>query len=228
MSDSERNRPGAKSPEDRLEDTVVEILGFDNDDDSNGDDGSGVGGERDGRSAALEAEIDEQKERYVRLRADFDNFRKRTERERGEIERYALVEPVRELLPVVDNLERALTSAAQQGGGDDLKQGVEMVLRQLQEVLRRFGLTVVPALGERFDPSLHEAVAHQSSNDVEAPTVVDEFQRGYRLNDRLLRPAMVRVAMPADSAATVEGGNLSAASSAERSGEPNSGPPEEN
>jgi molecular chaperone GrpE len=146
----------------------------------------------------LESALAVERERYLRLRADLDNFRKRAERERAEVERYAGAEVARELLPVVDNLERAL--AAVPGEGDDLRRGVEMILRQLEEILRRLGVTKVASLGERFDPSHHEAVMHEESEEVEVPTVVAELQRGYRLNDRLLRPAMVKVAMPADDA----------------------------
>ncbi|MGE0641344.1 MAG: nucleotide exchange factor GrpE [Thermoanaerobaculia bacterium] len=198
MSDGDNGSAGPKPGDDAFDDTVVEILGFDEE----SDDREGAAGEApaSAESRRLAEELAEQKERFVRLRADFDNFRKRAERERGEIERYALVEPIRDLLPVVDNLERALAAAAQQNAGDDLRQGVEMIHRQLQDVLKRFGLTVVAARGERFDPSLHEAVSHESSAEVEAPMVIDEYQRGYRLNERLLRPALVRVAMPVEPA----------------------------
>lgn len=195
MSDGDNGSADPKEGNDPFEDTVVEILGFEDED---GEDpvSASQGGSADVRR--LEEELEEQKERFVRLRADFDNFRKRADRERGEIERYALVEPVRELLPVVDNLERALAAAAQKSAGGDLQQGVEMIHRQLQDVLKRFGLTIVAARGERFDPSIHEAVSHESSAEVQAPTVIDEYQRGYRLNERLLRPALVRVAMPVE------------------------------
>jgi molecular chaperone GrpE len=171
------------------EDTVVEILGFDEESEAEIPATPAPGA----NERRLESELAVERERYLRLRADFDNFRKRAERERGEIERYALAEPARELLPVVDNLERAL---AAQGSSEDLRRGVEMILRQLEELLRRFGLTPVAALGERFDPSVHEAVMREESGEVSLPTVVAELQRGYRLNDRLLRPAMVKVVLP--------------------------------
>lgn len=137
-------------------------------------------------------------ERHLRLRADFDNFRKRMEREREETRRYALTEPLRELLPVLDNLERAATA---QGRLEDLQRGVEMIARQLAETLRRYGLTEVEAMGAPFDPQVHEAVMREESADVRVPTVVGEMQRGYRLHERLLRPAMVRVAVPVEPAA---------------------------
>jgi molecular chaperone GrpE len=158
----------------------------------------------------LRTELRAAEDRYVRLRADFDNFRKRSEREREEVLRYVLVEPLRALLPVVDNLERALTA---QGSLEDLRRGVEMIARQIGETLRKLGLSEVPAVGERFDPRMHEAVMREESDTVEAPTVIAEFQRGYWLHDRLLRPAMVRVAVPVDA-----GGQDAAADAAAASG----------
>lgn len=142
-------------------------------------------------------ELAELRDRHLRLLADFDNFRKRAERELEERTRYVLAEPIRELLPVLDNLERALTA---QGAEGDLIRGVEMIARQFLDVLRRFGVERVPAVGALFDPRRHEAVMRVESSDVTAPTVVEEFQRGYLLRDRLLRPAMVKVAVPAESA----------------------------
>ena len=143
----------------------------------------------------LRAELEETSDRYLRLRADFENYRKRVDRESEESARRALAEPIRELLPVVDNLERALAAV---GDPDELRGGVELTLRQTTDVLRRFGLVEIPALGRPFDPQLHEAVARAEEPGVDVPTVVAEYQRGYWLNDRLLRPAMVRVAVPAE------------------------------
>ena len=196
MDDGRRDDGG------ELDDAVVEILGFE-DDDSDPPAKPAAASANDPSAAELVAE----RERYLRLRADFDNFRKRAERERAEVERYAIAEPARQLLPVVDNLERALAASAS-GTGDELRRGVEMILRQLEEALKRFGVVAVPAMGERFDPSVHEAVAHEESSGVGVPTVIAEFQRGYRLNDRLIRPAMVKVALPAggDAAGSDEGG----------------------
>jgi len=147
--------------------------------------------------AELRREIADLRDRSVRTLADFDNYRKRSERERRDAVRYAASAPLGDLLEVVDNLERALAAG---GSSDDLKLGVEMTLRQLEEVLRRHGIEGVPAAGQRFDPAHHEAVSRLVDPDVEAPTVVEELQRGYRLHDRLLRPARVVVAVPEDEA----------------------------
>ncbi|HEV7514781.1 MAG TPA: nucleotide exchange factor GrpE [Thermoanaerobaculia bacterium] len=151
----------------------------------------------------LRREIADLRDRSMRTLADFDNFRKRSERERQEAKRYALLEPLRDFLAVVDNLERALSA---QGSAEDLKRGVEMTLRQFQEQLRRHGVKEVPAKGAAFDPALHEAVSRQEDPTVDRPTVVEELQRGYMMHERLLRPAMVKVAVPAEKPAPAPAG----------------------
>lgn len=158
------------------------------------DAGAGAGGP--GGESELERlrrENADLRERSVRTLADFDNYRKRSERERQDIRRYAVVEPLRELLGVMDNLELALSA---DGPAEDLKRGVEMIHRQMQDLLRRFGAKEVPAVGEPFDPAVHEAVAREEDPTVKSATVKEELRRGYTIHDRLLRPSMVKVAMP--------------------------------
>jgi molecular chaperone GrpE len=167
--------------------------------------GSAESGDSEEEVAKLRREIADLRDRSMRTLADFDNFRKRSERERQEAKRYALLEPLRDLVGVVDNLERALGS---QGSAEDLKRGVEMTLRHFQEQLRRHGVKEVPAKGEAFDPALHEAVSRQEDPTVERPTVAEELQRGYMIHDRLLRPAMVKVAVPAEKPANPPGGTI--------------------
>jgi molecular chaperone GrpE len=150
--------------------------------------------EREAMVAALEAEIVDLRDRSIRTLADFENFRKRAEREREESRRFAIADTVRDLLPVLDNLERALSA---EGSVEDLKAGVEMVLRQLRESLRQRGVEEVKSRGEPFDPAFHEAVTREEDAGVAVPMVAEELQRGYTLHGRLLRPAMVRVAVPA-------------------------------
>ena len=150
----------------------------------------------------LRQEIADLRDRSMRTLADFDNFRKRSERERQELRRYALFEPLRELLTVSDNLGLALSA---QGSAEDLKRGVEMIHRQMQELMRRFGVTEIPAVGQPFDPTLHEAVSREERADTRVPTVVEELRRGYRMHDRLLRPAMVKVAVPPEAAPAAAG-----------------------
>ncbi len=134
------------------------------------------------------------RERYLRVLADFDNFRKRTERERDNLRRSAAADVLRDMLETADNLERALSAA---GSVEELKSGLQMVLRQQEDLFRRHGAVRVEAVGKSFDPAVHEAVMREESTEVSQPTVVAEFQRGYLLYDRLLRPALVRVAVPA-------------------------------
>jgi molecular chaperone GrpE len=135
------------------------------------------------------------REKYLRALADFDNYRKRVERERAETSRGAQAETLRAFLSVVDNLDRALGAG---GSGNDLRAGVQMILKQSEDVLRRFGVEPVPALGQPFDPALHEAVVRFEDPEVDVPMVSEEFQRGYRYHGRLLRPAMVKVAVPVE------------------------------
>jgi molecular chaperone GrpE len=147
--------------------------------------------------ARLEVELADLRDRSLRTLADFENYRKRTERERRDLKLYASSEVMRELLPVVDNLHRALDAG---GSLEDLRTGVEMIVRQVREVLRQHGVEPVAAEGEAFDPTLHEAVTREESSEVDHPTVVQELQTGYRMHDRLLRPALVRVAVPEEDA----------------------------
>ncbi len=138
-------------------------------------------------------------EKLARRQADYDNFRKRTERERKEIYGRALGDVVGRLLPVLDNLQRALDAerTVQAGESEDFRhfvRGIELIGKQLAGALESMGVEVVPTVGERFDPHVHEAVATEESDEFEPDTVMQEMQRGYRLGDKLLRPAMVKVA----------------------------------
>jgi molecular chaperone GrpE len=143
--------------------------------------------------AELEAAVAAQ-DKLLRLSADFDNFRRRNLREREEAHRYGHENLVKDLLATVDNLERAALHA-RRGGGDfeSMLQGVELVQRELQGALAKHGVTRIEASGEPFDPSIHEAMAQQEDGSVPANTVVQMYQPGYRLWDRLLRPARVVV-----------------------------------
>jgi molecular chaperone GrpE len=192
----QRPGPGEDDVEDDVNDDDVEILEIEGDETA-AEGRAGDDGERLDDVANLRRELADLKDRSMRTLADFDNFRKRTERERRESLRYASAELLRELLDVSDNLERALAAG---GSAEDLKTGVEMTLRQMQEVLRRHGAEEVPAVGEPFDPALHEAVSRQEDPDATEARVVEQFQRGYRLHERLLRPARVVVAVPPEEA----------------------------
>jgi len=132
-------------------------------------------------------------DRLLRTAAEFDNYRKRVERERRDILDYAATDVLTELLPVVDDLERAL-HADTATDASIYRQGVELILKQLHDLLKRRGVTIIESLGTDFDPNVHQAVMHDVSTEHREGEVMQELRRGYRLRDRLLRPAMVKVA----------------------------------
>ena len=142
--------------------------------------------------AAIEKERDTLKEQLLRAVADFDNYRKRIERERRELSDYAATDVLLELLPIIDNFERALQAPA--GADEPFKKGVELIHKQMLDLLRKRGVTLIDALGADFDPNVHQAVIHEPSDEHREGEVMQELQRGYKLGDRLLRPAMVKVA----------------------------------
>jgi molecular chaperone GrpE len=139
----------------------------------------------------LEAERDQLLDRLARLQADFDNYRKREARERTEYRDYALVNAIEQFLPVLDNFQLALRS---QGTADQLRSGVDLIVRQMEEILRALGVQPVPTSESRFDPRMHEAIEMVDRDDLPDQQVMEEVRRGYTLRDRLLRPALVRVA----------------------------------
>ena len=141
----------------------------------------------------------EEHERLLRAAADLDNAKKRAAKERDEIQRFGIEKVLRDLLPVVDGLDRALAAAPE---GDALADGVRLVRAALEQALARHGVTAFSAMGERFDPALHEALLQVPTGAEPPGTVVLEHARGFKLHDRLLRPAMVGVA----SAAPAPGG----------------------
>jgi len=144
-----------------------------------------------GRPAPVPQE-DDFRDRYLRTLADFENFRKRAEREKADFQRYALAGVIRDLLPVIDNFDRALEHAEE---GDEFHKGVALIYKQLFDVLQRHGLKSISDSGVRFDPNIHEAVVREEDPSVPSHTVVAVLQKGYFLHDRLLRPAMVKVAV---------------------------------
>jgi len=148
------------------------------------------------RQAAVEARIREAEERYVRLYAEFENYKKRTARENEDFRRFANEAVLKEVLPVLDNFERAVSHAkeAEAAGGGGLLEGVELIRRQFLDVLAKLGVTPIEALGRPFDPQVHQAVSQRPAPDAAAGTVVDELQRGFYFRERVLRPAMVVVA----------------------------------
>ena len=132
-------------------------------------------------------------DKYLRLAAEFENYKRLTQRDQREQIRFGNEQLLKELLPVVDNMERAIKAARAKGSDSALVQGVELTLKQLSGVLAKFGVQAVETAGQDFDPSAHQAVSFGPSNEVAANKILDEFQKGYRLHDRILRAAMVSV-----------------------------------
>ena len=135
---------------------------------------------------------DDFRDRYLRTLADFENFRKRSEREKNDFQRYALAGLIRDLLPVLDNFDRGLDHAEE---GDEFHKGMALIYKQLFDVLQRHGLKPITESGVRFDPNIHEGVVRVEDSSVPSHTVVEVMQKGYFLHDRLIRPAMVKVAV---------------------------------
>jgi molecular chaperone GrpE len=138
----------------------------------------------------LKGERDQLLDRLARLQAEFENARKRAEREKLEYRDYATGNVVEQFLPVVDNFELALKS---KGTAEQLRHGVELIVKQMDEVLRQLQVNPIPTLGEAFDPRIHEALGSVEREDLPDQHVAEEIRRGYRLRERLLRPALVRV-----------------------------------
>lgn len=148
------------------------------------------------RERELSTQVDQERERTLRAMADLDNARKRAQREREEVVRYGLERVLKDLLPVVDNLDRALDLGDRTGKWDGLAEGVRMTRKLLEDTLAKQGLKAFSARGKPFDPHLHEAMGHEDRGDVPANTVSTEVLRGFTLHDRLVRPALVMVARP--------------------------------
>jgi molecular chaperone GrpE len=148
----------------------------------------------------LEEQLGQAEERVLRTAADAENFKKRLQREKEEQTRYANETFMRELLPVIDNLERALQHAANLNNQEGLLEGLNMTLKGFKDTLAKFGCVAIEAVGETFDPNFHEAVSQEENAELEPNTVLKELQKGYLLKERLLRPAMVIVSKPASEA----------------------------
>jgi molecular chaperone GrpE len=156
-------------------------------------------------SAAATADVDEVQrqrdeyyERLLRKTAEFDNYRKRVDRDRQATSESLTAEVMRDLLPLVDDLERALKAEAGSEGAEGYRRGVELIQRQLLEILRKRGVKPIEALGADFDPHFHQAVSYDTIEGHRDGEVIEEFARGYMLGERLLRPAMVKVAKGAE------------------------------
>ena len=145
-------------------------------------------------------ELQALQDKYLRLVAEFDNYKKLIQRDRSESSKFANENLLRDLLPIIDNLERAVKAARDASTTDGLIRGVELTLKQFNELLGKFGVQPVSSVGTSFDPARHQAMSRIETRNEPENSVIEEFQKGYLLHDRILRPAMVSVAMaPADS-----------------------------
>jgi molecular chaperone GrpE len=142
----------------------------------------------------IQEKVQEYEERLVRLQAEFENYRKRTVKEKEDIYKFASEDLVKNLLPVLDNFERALDSMKEnQESNEGYQKGIDMVYQQLIQALEKEGLEEIKALGEPFDPNYHHAVFQESNEDYKDNTVMEVFQKGYTLKDKVIRPSMVKV-----------------------------------
>jgi molecular chaperone GrpE len=153
--------------------------------------GTGVTGSSGGELEKLKAERDTLLDRLARAQAEFENARRRASREQQDFRDYAAADAIKPLLPVLDSFERALQVKSEPA---DFRGGVELIYKQLQDALARSGVKAIPAKGEPFDPHVHEAIEMVETTEAADHEVIEELQRGYKMKDRLLRPAMVKVA----------------------------------
>ena len=153
--------------------------------------GTGVTGPSGGELEKLKAERDTLLDRLARAQAEFENARRRASKEQQEFRDYAAADAIKPLLPVLDSFERALQVKSDPA---DFRSGVELIYKQLQDALAKVGVRAIPAKGEQFDPHVHEAIEMVETTEAADHEVIEELQRGYKIKDRLLRPAMVKVA----------------------------------
>lgn len=145
------------------------------------------------KQAAMEKEMADMKDRYLRTVAEYDNFRKRTQKEKTQIYADAAASTIEAILPVLDNLDRALASCAEEGDSP-IKQGVEMIAKQFYEVLGKLNVTEIAALGETFDPQVHNAIMHVEDETYQEGEIIEVFQKGYQMGDKVIRHSIVKVA----------------------------------
>ena len=192
--------PAAPSPE-TAEQDLGDAVSFEGPAPDDGDNGAAAGAHEAEPAGSLQAELDEArrqiedlKKQVVYAQADFQNFRRRKEEEQKDLARFANAELNKSLLPVLDNFERALQAAEQTRNFDALIGGISGTSKQMQAFLQKAGVTPIETLGKDFDPNFHEAIGHAENTEYAANKVAEEVQRGYVMHDRVLRPALVRVA----------------------------------
>jgi molecular chaperone GrpE len=153
-------------------------------------------------ASSLQAEVtrfqglaDENQQRLLRTQADFDNYRKRTQKEKEDFAKYASTQIINGLLPIIDNFERAIATAGDDTNFESFSKGVSMIFRQLEGVLQAEGLSAMETVGQAFNPEFHQAIMQVESEEYPEGTIVEEVQKGYMLKDKVLRPAMVKTSV---------------------------------
>ncbi|PZD94046.1 nucleotide exchange factor GrpE [Paenibacillus sambharensis] len=176
---------------------VQEEAAVDHNDDIDSSEDSGEAGGQEESASSREQELErlaeEHQQRLLRTQADFDNFRRRTQKEKEELAQYASMKLVGQLLPVMDNFERAVGASKETGDFEALSKGVDMIFRQMAQLLEQEGLRPMESVGQPFNPEFHQAVMTVESDEHEEGIVVEELQKGYMLKEKVLRPAMVKV-----------------------------------
>ena len=183
---SEESLP-TSTPENKLEESLSEADLFQSDEASNPT-------SADSQEKQAQEELQIYQDKYIRLAAEFENYKRRAQRDQSDAIRYANESLLKNLLSTLDNLERAIQCGKDAGASGSLLEGVELTHKQFLETIEKLGLRQVSSAGSLFDPNMHQAVAQVESETVAPNTVVEEFQKGYFLHDRILRPAMVTVA----------------------------------
>lgn len=150
--------------------------------------------EAEAKMVEVESKFKQSKDDYLRVLADFDNFRKRSQKEKEELQKFAGENIFKELLPILDGFDQTLNHAKPQGELANFIAGVELLRKQVIQIFSKFGVTKIEALGQSFDPNLHEAMSQEESSDHKAGTIIREWRSGYKMHEQLLRPAMVIVA----------------------------------
>ncbi|MFD0715064.1 nucleotide exchange factor GrpE [Paenibacillus sp. GCM10027626] len=190
---TEHNNDTASATEQEVMDTAPETAGEAQDaNEAAFEEETGAAGNS-ARIAELSKQAEESQQRLLRAQADFDNFRRRTQKEKEELAQYASMKLITELLPVIDNFGRAIEASKSGGDVESFAKGVDMIFRQLEQVLQQEGLKQMEVVGEPFNPEFHAAVMTVESDEYEEGTIVEELQKGYLLKEKVLRPAMVKV-----------------------------------
>ncbi|MDI6849775.1 MAG: nucleotide exchange factor GrpE [Candidatus Saccharicenans sp.] len=151
---------------------------------------------KDREIASLKKAVEELKDKFLRSVAELDNVRKRTEREKEEYFQYALSELLRDILPILDNFERALKASEEEVDGKTFREGVELIYRMMLNLIKKHGVRPIEIESKKFDPNLHQALVSEESAEVNEPEIKEELQKGYLIHNRLLRPTMVKVIVP--------------------------------